>query len=277
MDPEEYTVSQILDIFTEDGSALVSVEWKTESSNLNVFSTEPLQNFLDSDGVINSALLDFFKAQNQILVWKVREVPDDTRQMDVAFYGYISLHRLPVGRWKALGETTWQVVSDLEPDSDSAALTRTGNLLSGFLLDHADPRIGMNWKDVITGCLGILLNEFTSLFISRCFQTIPAHLQLPPLSTILKTFDICTESRNLFHMFLLVTFITFGRITILSPVHTDPYLAYHCESNAVKLRFRTWISDVGIRLFKHHDWRPNLSVKFTSPNNYILTQHSNTK
>lgn len=262
MDPEEYTVSKILDMFTEDGSAVVSVEWKTESSNPNETSTEPLQNFLDSDGVINSSLLDFLKAQNQILVWKIREVPNDTRQMDVAFYGYISLHRLPVGRWKALGESTWQVVSDLEPDSDSAALTRTGNLLSEFLLDHADPRIGMKWKDVITGCLGIPLSEFINLFISRCFQTTPAHI--PSLSTVLKAFDARTGSHELFHMFLLATFVACRRITVHSPVHSDPYIVYYCESKSVKARFRTWLSDIGIQLFKHHDRIPNLSVKLIS-------------
>ena len=264
MGSEEFDISQVFELFTQKGEVFVSVRWKLESYKAGEASIEPLCNFVNSDGVMNKALMDFLNTQNQVLVWKVRQIPGDTEQVEVSFYGYISFHKLPVGRLKTLSGTTWQVVLGLQPDSTTAAATRSGNYLSRDLWVYADPKIGIRWETVVTGCLGLPLGRFLNLFLSRCFQRTSTHPSIPT-TTIQTTFDTFTRSddpelaQERFHRFLLVTFLIFGRITALSPIHTHPYLAYSCESDKVKAEVLTWLKGVGNGLFGDNDCIPKIN------------------
>jgi hypothetical protein len=251
----EFTVSQVLRVFTHQGKAVVSVVWETGNGKANEISNEPLGNFVNPDGVITAPLMLYFETQNKVLVWNIRGIPDDANQVDISFYGYLSFHRLPVGRLEKLQGTTWQVVSGLQPDSHTTAATRTGNLLSHQLLDLAYPEICMTWEVVVTRCLGYDLKYFVQLLILRFFKHLPEPFSIT-YNTIRRTFSTFTTSedpklaRELLRKGLLVTFLVCGRITTLSPIHSLPQLAYEYESEKVKAEFLTWLSGVFSNLFQ---------------------------
>ncbi len=257
----EYNISKVIsiefDIITN--TIFVLFRWENERYKEGEVSYQNINTFLSKDGTANVQLIQYLDLQKIAIVYQEDEISDD--MVDVSFYGYFSIHRLPISQLKSFMGTSKLRIVTLQPDHSNSADTRIGNITSEWLYQLASPKIQVTWLQVINGCLCLTEESFTKSFLDRFFVKTQTNRIV---SNTIATFDLFTTNddatlaQEMFHFFLVSVYLLYGRINILNPKHTYPESS--CTLNQIRNvyefqppewqnKYLTWLRGLGYHLF----------------------------